>query len=154
MIGAKYKIATSIAGVILGIVLGLGILSQTKKSQRDKIESYAIIGCAIFGLISGYGIGAKFDKESHIEKELGIDIAVTEFIQNGRFWIASTKWTDAKKNSYILLTGKNSDNDLISQLNDELVYTHQTKSGSRVNVEKFHSLARKEIFNKLKSDLK
>ena len=147
-----FRVTGSIIGIIIGGLLGVGILSQTKKSQRSTIAIYSIGAGLIIGFIGGYRIGATLDREAYIEESIGIDKAVTELFKSGNSWIASTKWVDSRNNSFTLLTGKNSNKDLVSELNSELILKHDIQSGSRVNVEKYHTLARNYIFKKLKED--
>ncbi len=111
---------------------------------------YAISSGVILGLLGGYNIGAKLDLETHMEQVLGFDKVVTEYFQSGRSWIASSKWTDLKSNTYSLLIGKSSTKDLVSQLNDDVIMNHTIQSGSNVNVEKYHRIACNHIFKTLK----
>lgn len=73
-------------------------------------------------------------------------------VQQGRVWIAITQWTDKDGVEYSLITGQAQDKTLISQLNKVMIYNHEIKSGSNVNVSKFHKQARNKTFEKQKRE--
>ena len=148
----QFRFTLSIVGIIIGVFIGLGFLNQTKKSQRETIFVYAMCGGISLGLIGGYRLGYKLDLDVYKEELLGLDKTETAYHKNGRSWIISTKWTDSKNNKYALLTGQTSEKILVSQLNDELFMNHEILSGSKVNVEKYHKIAKSYLFNKLKDE--
>jgi hypothetical protein len=141
-----------IIGLLVGSLIGLGIINQSKKSQRPNIAIYAISIGAIFGIIGGYRLGLKLDQQEYIEEQLGINKANTEYLKNGKSWIASTIWVDSQNNKHTILTGQNPDKILISTLNNEVIYNHEINSGSKVNVEKFHKAACSQIYKKLEDE--
>lgn len=149
---SQYRIICSITGIIIGLFIGLGILNQTKQSQRETIALYAISGGVLIGLIGGYGLGDKLDTEEYVGEVLGIKKAETEYYKSGRSWIISTKWIDSNNKEYLLITGQNNDKILVSQLNEEVIVNHEIQSGSKVNVEKHHQNARNYVFAKLRAD--
>jgi len=149
----KFRVNLSIVGIIIGVFIGFGFLNQTKKSQRDTIFIYAMCGGISVGLIGGYRLGYKFDMDVYKEELLGLDKTETEYHKNGKSWLISTKWTDSKNNKHILLTGQTSEKVLVSQLNDKLLMNHELLSGSKVNVEKHHKIAKSYLFKKLKDEI-
>ena len=149
----QFRVNISIVGIIFGVLLGFGCLNQTKKSQRETMFVYVMGVCIMFGFIGGYRLGYKLDMEVYKEELLGLDKTETAYHKNGRSWIISTKWTDSQNNKYALLTGQTSEKILVSQLNDELFMNHEILSGSKVNVEKHHKIAKSYLFNKLKDEI-
>jgi hypothetical protein len=151
---SNYRTTGVIIGLLVGLFFGLGIINQTKKSQRSNILIYAISLSSLIGIIGGYRIGSKLDQEEFIEDQLGINKTNTEFYKNGRSWIASTKWVDLEKNSHSISTGQNSNKVLVTEYNNEVIYTHEINSGSKINVDKYHKAACNQIFKKLKDEFK
>ena len=150
----QFRIIFSIVGLIIGLLISAGILNQTKKSQRQATFLYAITGGMLIGIIGGYLAGDKYDTDDYKDEVLGIKKAVTEYYKNGRSWIIQTKSTDSNDKQYLLLTGQDTKNILVSQLNDETIINHEIESGSKVNVEKHHQSARNYVFDKLRAEIK
>lgn len=146
-----YSITGFLLGVLIGSLVGLGELNQTKKSVRGQVFPFLLVIGATVGGITGASIGYKTGLSRHIENVTGISTAQTTFLKQGRFWIASTVWTDIRNNtSNQILTGKSTSGTLISELGDKPIFAHDTTSGSRVNVQKYHSQVVRAVFSKLK----
>jgi hypothetical protein len=151
---SEFRLICSIVGIVIGAFIGVGMISQTKKSQRSSISAIAITSGILVGLIGGYRLGDKLDTEAYIDELLGINKAETLYFKSGRSWIMQTKWTDAESKQYVLETSQNYSKVLVSMLNSEVIMNHEIQSGSKVNVEKFHQHARNHIFDKLRAELK
>ena len=149
------KYTGTFIGIILGIAAGFGIMYQIKTSQHSlQMTMFAIgISVVIFGF-AGFSYGKRLDDQLQLEKDLGHDKLTENIVQQGRVWVAITEWTNKDGVEYALITGQTQDKTLISQLNKVMVYNHEIKSGSNVNVSKYHRLARKEIFEKQKREYK
>lgn len=150
----QFRIICSIGGIIIGLFIGLGIINQTKKSQRETIFLFANSCGLLIGLIGGYILGNKLDTEEYIDEILGVNKTETELNKNGRSWNIQTKWTDSNENHYVLVTLQDTNKVLVSQLNNETILNHEIQSGSKVNVEKHHQIARNYVFEKLRADIK
>lgn len=149
----EYSIIGGIIGIIIGALLGLGVLTFIKKSQRGQLLPYSIIGCAIFGLITGARVGYNFGLDEYKTQRLGIKYSKTEFFKTGRFWYAVTKWTDTRTGKeYNITTGKSTSGELVSELNKELYQRHYINSGSQINVSKAHGQVKGSIFSQLKKE--
>ncbi len=149
-----FRTTCVIIGLLIGLLVGFGIINQTKNSQRSTVSIYAFSVCALLGVIGGYRIGLNLDKNDYIEKQLGINKTITEYYKNGRSWIASTKWVDNKNNNHSIFTGQNPEKVLVSELNNEIIFNHEIHSGSKDNVDKFHKAACIQIFKKLKDEFR
>lgn len=150
---SNFRITFSIVGIIIGLLTGLGIINQIKKSQRENIIHFSLISCSIIGLLGGYKVGDKFDTDELFDELLGINRAEIEYFKNGRSWIIRSKWSDYENKNYILITKQDFNKMLISQLNESTTINHEIQSGSKINVEKHHQIAKNYFYNKLRSEI-
>ena len=151
----SYSIGGFILGVILGGLLGIGELSQTKKSMRAQSFPILLVAGSVIGAGIGLSVGYRHGRSIHIENVTGISNANTKFFKQGRFWIAATIWSDIRdQTSNQLLTGKSTDGIVISQLNERPIIIHEITSGSKVNIEKYHKKALHHVFTIIKEKFK
>lgn len=150
-----YALSGLVVGVVVGLLAGASSLTMIKKSQRAQMLWISMGVCVVaFGAI-GYSKGASFGKEADIENIIGMSDAEDSMYQVGRAWIETTKWTNKIDNTdYELITGQAQEKTLISQLNNKLIFNHAIKSGSKVNVSKYHKAARDTIFKQQKQQAK
>ena len=150
----KFRQTFTIVGLFLGLLIGGGMLSQIKSSQRDKVSLMIIASLTLIGGITGFKIGENLDDDEYIESILGIDKAENGYRQNGRFWTGVTKWRSQDGTEQLIITLQDSNKNLVTMLNGKTIINHQLKSGSRINVEKSHRQATNAIFNQLKEQHK
>lgn len=148
---SKYALNGLFAGVIIGALVGLGSLYYVKNSSKGLLFPISVCVGAVLGGAIGYTKGASLGKEADIEIALGIDKAVEQLVPNGKGWIAVTEWQDIEGRKHKLLTGQTEDKMLITEYNDELLSNHEIKSGSKVNVTRYHNETRSALFAQLKA---
>ncbi|ANE51087.1 hypothetical protein [Flavisolibacter tropicus] len=171
-------------GGFVGILAGFGEINMIKKSQRTGPVVAIVVGLtALIGGIVGanYGIKASQEDEikrieaqknheaylrmqerARIEKEkndaiearLGINKAIDKFMKEGRFWVATTTWRDEEGKEYLLITKKSSEGNLMSSLNDVLVFSHTETSTAQTVLPKCHAKALRMVFAKLRQGLR
>ncbi|OSZ80541.1 hypothetical protein CAP36_04630 [Chitinophagaceae bacterium IBVUCB2] len=149
----KYGINGAIIGIILGAIIGFVFLSQTKKSQRNKVLPYSLLIGSLFGVISGYSIGSRMGKEEYIEEKLGLKNLNEEIIKDGKYWYAYTQWTDKRDGTfYTLQTAKSNQKNLVSVLNEKLILWHDCQSASKETIPRYHAFAKNHILKLMKDN--
>ena len=146
----EYGIMGILIGIAAGALLGFSILSQMNKTERSMMLIFIIGTCCIIGALAGYVKGASIGKAAYIQDVLGINSASDNMLQDGRYWVGVTKWTDKREHKEnTLLTARSHSGFLVTELNEEMFINHEIKSASRANVEKHHRLAKKIAYDRL-----
>lgn len=121
-------------------------MNWIKKSQKNAVFKPVIVISAIGAAFVGIRIGSKIGKSKYIEDQLGLNAISEGLIQQGRYWIAVSKWTNKRTGKEnVLYTGKSESGILVSEYNGTIAFNHQINSGSKINVTKFHKIARTQI---------
>lgn len=147
-----YGIFGMFIGVVLGGIAGIGELNYVKKSLRTDAFPVLLIGGAIILGVTGLYTGIKYGENEYAEEILGFKETSDQLYQVGRFWTKETRWVDkVNGSSQHLITKRNDSGELCTSFNSAVIYNHNLHSGSKINVEKYHSESKKVLFKTLKN---
>jgi hypothetical protein len=147
-------IICGILGGLLGLMFGTGQSRYYKQSEQGTSLPILAIGGFLFGVVGGVVIGTKIAEDDKLEEKYGFKTIATYESKFGRKWILESKWDNpgtGNKNS-IITKYSTPHNTVITTLNDEIIFNHQSTSGAKNFIEKVHSQSVTEIRNKIKTE--
>ena len=151
-----YSLLGLIGGIAIGLLLSIGQLNYTKKSQREDAAPIFAIGFSVlFGLV-GIGYAYKKAEDEIKNQELGLDKIDSTKKKDGRKWIYESSWSTMEKKSYLLRTYHDKETkNTITTINDELLVNHETTTGAEkfINKEHFKALEQYKSFLKEKHSI-
>lgn len=146
-----YSIFGLVGGIIIGLLLSIGQLNYTKKSERENASSIYAYGFSILFGIIGIGIAYKKAEDEIKTEELGLDKINSTKLKDGRKWVYESRWVTLDNKEYLLKTYHNKETkETITTLNDVLLIDHETTTGAEKFINKEHFKA----LDNLKKELK
>jgi hypothetical protein len=147
-----YSIFGMIGGIIIGLLLSIGQMNYTKKSERENASSIYAYGFSILFGIVGIGFAYKKAEDEIKAEELGLDKINSTKLKDGRKWIYESRWVTLDEKEYLLKTYHDKETKkTITSINDDFLLDHDTTSGAEKLISKEHFKALENLKKELKA---
>jgi hypothetical protein len=148
----QYAVVGFLLGAVLGVLIGFGELSMIKKSQRDAVMPFAVIGTALAFGVGGAKLGYNAGKDDELTTSLGLNSIKDEYYKEGKYWIGVSSWTNPQTGKvYRLTTARSNIKVLVSVLNDAIIINHNVEGATQANLVKYHSAAKQQVIKEIKA---
>jgi hypothetical protein len=139
-------------GSMLGLMIGVGESSQTKKGIRNTTMPLLSIIGIVAGAIGGIVVGVRISEDDKQDKLYGFDSMQTFEGKNGRKWFMETRWNNpSTTNQNVIKTDYSAPhNTVITYLNDKPIINHNDSSGAKTFISKIHMESVGQIKNQIK----